>query len=144
METVYIKLLESGITYVPSKALHISGNNYKIIDIKEIDLENDATSIWEFFPGDVVKCKLKTKKFMPDNKVENILVADQLISLSNTFPNRKIHQLIFLIVSNTGNISSEELKSFEMEIEELCTSIKIFQKNHPLVKSWLNKNCKRR
>ena len=142
MNTIYIKLLESGVTYVPCKAMHISNMNYKIIDNEHLDLENDATSIWEYFPGDLVKCEIKSDNFLPKGNAEEILVANQLLSLSKSFPNRKTHQLIFLIVSNQGKINLEKLQGFKKEIKELCTSPGLFQRNHPLIKYWLEINCK--
>jgi len=142
MQTIYVRLLEGAITYVPCKAKCIFKDIYQIAEIKEIDLENDATAIWEFFPGDKVRCNLKIDKFLPYGKVEEILIAEELISLSQSFLNRKVFQLIFLIVSKLGDIDREKLQGFEEEIEYLCKTSEIVQKKHPIVKAWLEKYCK--
>ena len=123
---------------MPCKAIQISEDSYQIIENEDIDLDNDPTSIWEFFPGDIVKCRLKDDL---QSSTEEILVAEDLITLSPSWPNRKVYQLIFLIVGSLGNIKITELDNFKDEIKELCNNKSIIQRNHPIVKKWLQYYC---
>ena len=126
---IYIRLLEGPETLVPISARLLEGNTFEILDNPYLDLDEDVTSIWEFFPGDIVSCE----------KRGNDLRAKEL--LSSTFPDRRLYQIIFLIVSTLGNASVEDLKDFETEIGRLCTDSKILQRNHPVVQRWLLQNC---
>lgn len=135
MKEIYIRLLDGATAYVPCTAIHISNDNYQIVKIRELDIENDVTAIWEFFPGDLVKCKLNDDK---------VLFAESLISLSTSFKNRKVHQLIFRVVNSLGEISDSEISSFNDEIDYLINEEEVVQKNHPIVKKWLNKISKTR
>ena len=107
----------------------MSGGRYEIIDNPYLDLEGDISSIWEFFSKDIVRCIEK----------KGDLIACEL--MESTFPNRKIHDLIFNIVKNLGEIKLDELKGFYNEIKFLCANDKIIQKQHPVVKKWLKLNC---
>ncbi len=53
---IYIRLLEGPEVLVPVEAELMENNNYKIVSNEILDIEEDATSIWKFFPGDIVKC----------------------------------------------------------------------------------------
>ena len=154
IEIIYTRMLEGVTNYVPCEALRIRDTTYEIISNKDIDLESDATCIWEFFPGDKVKAMNKKEIVFPfgggvfipadaseceDCEEKTILLATELIS--STFPNRKLYQLIFLIVSSLGEISLDQLQGFENEIKRLCVDSIIAQRRHPVIKKWLNKNC---
>ena len=135
-------MLSAGVTYVPCEADCISDNKYKILANDEIDLENDATSIWSFFPGDIVSCKIIDHSYSYSTKrSEEILVADKLIEFSESFPNRKLFQLIYLIVQSLGNLSIEQFQYYQKEVKLLCSS-KLFQRNHPVIKEWMAMHCK--
>lgn len=138
-EIIYVRLLEGTETFVPINAKHIDENLYEIVHNKYLQLEDDATSIWEFLPGDVVRCIKKKDVFSPLKESNNtILLATELIS--STFPNRKLYKLIYMIVENLGNIEFSELKGFENEIKQLYDNKDIFQRNHPIVKKWIEKH----
>jgi hypothetical protein len=127
---IYIKLLEGTEAWVPVQAISYGNDIFEIRENQYLDLEEDVTSIWEFFPGDIVKCK----------KQDNHLVAYELVD--SKFANRKIHQLIFLIVKSLGKVEQYQLHKFEDEIKQLCLNKEIIQRQHPIVKEWLYKNCK--
>jgi hypothetical protein len=127
---IFIQLLEGAEIKVPCWALHIQNNIFEIIKNESLDLE-DKISIWEFFPGDLVKCEMVGENW----------VAKELIS--STFPARKIHQLIFLIVKSLGKIVFDELLQYKSEIQQLFKSETIMQKDHPVVRSWIEKNSDR-
>jgi hypothetical protein len=138
---VYVRMLEGVETFVPVVSRQIEGDKFEIISNNDLDLEEDATSIYEFFPGDVVECENKVDFYLPvQQRKENFLLATRLIS--TVFPNRKLYQLIYLIVKSLGEIRIKELSEFEEEIKQLCSDIRIIQRNHPVVKSWLNANCR--
>jgi hypothetical protein len=126
---IYIRLLEGVENKVPCEAEHIHSDVYKIIRNRYLDLQEDVTSIWEFFPGDIVKCKRDEDKF----------IAKEL--LSSQFPDRKLHQLIFLVVESLGKIKFEDLIEFEDEIEQINKRSDIIQLKHPVVQSWIKRHC---
>ena len=130
IEQIYIRLLEGTQTYVPLKARRMPDGSYKILDNPYLQLEDDITSIWEFFPGDVVQCR----------KEDNDLIAYEL--LASSFKNRRLYQLIFSIVLNQGDLSLVELDTFKDDIVKLCRARNIPQKDHPVVKKWLLSTCK--
>ena len=128
---IYIRLIDGALVFVPVAAEKISEDEFRILTTEELDLDNDATAIWEFFPGDIVKCKKDLKR--------NFIVADKLIS--SDFPNRRLHQLIFKIVESLGQLKPEDLEEFNQEIRKLLNkSYKLTQKKHPLVKAWIERN----
>jgi hypothetical protein len=114
---------------VPVKTKVVEKDLFEIIENQYLDLNNDATCIWEYFPGDIVKAE----------SVNDRLIAVELVKSS--FPNRKLFQLIFLIVANLGKIHPKLLKGYGHEINILNKTIDLPQRNHPLVKSWLSKYC---
>ncbi len=128
-EDIYIRLLEGTETWVPVPAISYGNGIFEIKENQYLDLEEDATSIWEFLPGDTVECVEQDKR----------LVALKLVN--SKFPNRKVYQLIFLIVKNIGKIKRYELLEFEDEIKQLCLNENIIQRQHPIVKKWLYENC---
>src|SRR5580658_3967742 len=135
---IYVRLIDGVEILAPCDAKYIGGEKFEIIRTENLDLDTDATSIWEFFPGDVVKCE----PYEGQSKFNTFginKVARQLIS--SIFPNRKLHQLIFLIVRSFGKITLDELKGFEPEIKQLCNDKGVCQRNHPVIESWLLKNC---
>jgi hypothetical protein len=74
-----------------------------------------------------VKCKKKGK----------MLVAHELIE--SDFPNRKMHQLIFNLVKNFGELGSDDLEIFQDEIKLLRSSnCEIKQRQHPIIEKWLH------
>ena len=129
MEDIYIKLLEGTETWVPVPAIRRGDNIFEILENQYLDLDGDTSSIWEFFPGDTVRC----------TRQGNDLMALELIN--SIFPNRKMHQLIFQIVSSSGEITLGQIRGFEDELKQLCSDNAIVQKRHPVVMNWLNKNC---
>lgn len=131
IENIYIRLLEGTETWVPVPATRHGENIFEIKANQYLDLEEDVSSIWEFFPGDVVKCENR----------EGDIIASELLKF--TFPNRKVHQLIFTIVKSLGEVAVNQLPEFAEEIKKLCLDKNIIQRQHPVVKSWLDKNCKR-
>ena len=141
IQTIYIRMLEGVETFIPVDARYISDNVFEIISNEDMDIEEDATCIYEFFPGDIVRCEKVKRIFLSLQKREKtFLLAIEL--LNSTFPNRKVHQLIFLIVKSVGKITRNQLQEFdEDEIKQLCSDSSIIQKRHPVVKMWLEKNC---
>jgi hypothetical protein len=124
-EKIYIRLIDGVETFVPVQAVRNDDSTFKIIDNDYLDLDTDVTSIWEFFPGDIVTCKQK----------EDYLLASEL--LGYTFPNRRLHQLIFLIVENFGNPTPDKLAGFDEEMRILTTDKGVIQIRHPMIKKWL-------
>lgn len=133
--TIYITLLEGTSVLVPVKARKINQNIYEILENDSFD-SNDATSIWEFFPGDLVECR--KDKDVDSN--EELTVASKLIE--SRFPNRNLHSLVFQIVKSLGKLEQEYLLHFKDEIKILCTDSPITQSNHPIVKKWVENICK--
>ncbi len=125
---IYVRLLEGGEAIVPCLGRHVENETYEIYANEHLDLENDATSIWEFFPGDIVLCERKG----------DILLAKELVSSS--VPNRKVHQFIFQLVSSLGNINPTDKDKYRDEIKSLSTETKINQRYHPIVNEWLREN----
>jgi hypothetical protein len=123
--SIFIRLIEGTVVLVPVKAKPMRGNLFEIIENPVIDLENDITSIWEFFPGDIVRVE----------SFENGLIAKELVN--STFPKRKIYELIFKIVYSVGDITLEKVADYKEEIDVLQKCNDIPQKNHPLIQSWL-------
>jgi len=129
MTNVYIKLLEGTESWVPVPAIRRGDNIFEILENRYLDLNGDISSIWEFFPGDTVRCA----------RQGNDLMALELIN--SIFPKRKMHQLVFWIVRSLGEITLSEMRGFEYELNHLCSDTAIVQKRHPIVMNWLNKNC---
>jgi hypothetical protein len=119
-------LLEGVEALVPVKAVLIESNLFRITENQFLDFE-DATSIWEFFPDDVVECEF-------DN---NIWIARKLVESS--IPDRELYQLIFRIVDRLGNLEIDESNQIRDTINELYRRNDIIQKQHPIVKNWLEK-----
>jgi hypothetical protein len=141
MKTIYIRMIDGVETLIPVNAKPIDNNIYEIIDNEDMHLDEDATCIYEFFPKDIVRCEIKQNSFFTIKKKECLFIlAYELIS--STFPNRRIHQLIFLIVKNLGKITFNQLQEFSHEIKYLYSNNDIIQKQHPVVKKWLIDNNK--
>ena len=66
-------------------------------------------------------------------------MANKLIS--SKFPNRKLYELILIIVKRQREIRIEKLKEYKECIYKLCTDRSIFQRNHPVIKAWIEENC---
>jgi hypothetical protein len=129
-ETIYVRLIEGVSVLVPVKAKPLGGETYLITENDLLDLENDATSIWEFFPGDVVRCTVEG----------NLVAAKEL--LESDFANRQLYTLLFRIVESIGKLSQKEKIEFREAIEELCKRRSaITQSRHPIVDQWLENNC---
>jgi hypothetical protein len=124
---IFVRLLEGPEIKVPCLALQIQNNIFEISKNDTLDLE-DKTSIWEFFSGDLVKCEKNGDNW----------VAKELIS--STFTNRRIHQLIFLIVKSLGEIGFDDLSEYKSELQQLLNSTNIKQKEHPVIRTWLDNN----
>lgn len=127
-DTVYVRLLEGTAAFVPCEAKLQSTGEFEIVRNPYVDLEEDATSIWEFLPGDTIECELKDGEWFAKRFVRS------------TLPDRKLHQLIFLIVESLGKIEVQSLQGYENEIKCLCDG-SIKQKEHPIVQAWLSKHC---
>ncbi|HLR38293.1 MAG TPA: hypothetical protein VK084_09615 [Chitinophagaceae bacterium] len=141
-QTIYIRMLEGVETFIPVKAKHLKGDLFEIINNEDLDLdlEEDATSIYEFFPGDTVKCEIQSNYFLPiQGKVETFLLASKLIS--STFIDRKLYELIFLIVKNFGKVELDKLEHFADEIKRICYDKSIVQRKHPVIQNWIKENC---
>lgn len=123
---IYIRLIDGTECLVPVKAALIEPNLFKITDNQYIDFE-DATSIWEFFPDDVVECEF----------TNDIWIARKLVESS--IPDRELYQLIFRIVDRFGNVEIDESIQIKDTINELVRRDDIIQKQHPVVKNWLEK-----
>ena len=124
---IYVRLLEGGEVLVPVKAVCIEANLFRIIENQYIDQE-DATSIWEFFPDEIVECELK----------DDIWIAKKLIESS--MPDRNLYRLIFRIVESAGNIEIKESDEMRESSKELFKRDDIIQKQHPTVKRWMDKH----
>ena len=153
-QIIYTRLLEGTTCYVPCEAIGIDENIFEIIKNNNIDLDNDVSQIWEFFPGDTVRCITKTEtvvnfdegilipvdsKESKNSEEKKILLASGLIN--SVFPNRRVYELIFKIVYSLGAITFDELQDYKNEIEIICFDTKFIQRNHPVVKMWLEVNC---
>jgi len=140
IQTIYIRMLEGVETFIPVIAKPIDDDIFEIISNEDMDLEEDATCIYEFFPGDTVRCEVMQDYFLPVQKrKETFMLSVELIN--STFPNRKVYQLIFLIVKSLGKITRNQLQEFDDEIKFLYSNNSIVQKRHPVVKKWLENNC---
>jgi hypothetical protein len=141
METIYIRMIDGIETFIPVQSKQIDNNIYEIIYNEDMNLDEDPTCIYEFFPKDIVRCKIKQNYlFSIKEKGRTFILASDLIS--STFPNRRIYQLIFLIVKNVGKITFNQLQEFENEIKYLYSNNDIIQKQHPIVNKWLTDNKK--
>ncbi len=128
--TIYIRLLEGIETWVPVLAYRKNDFIYEITENKFLDMDEDAASIWEFFPGDTVKC-------INDN---GELRAIELIA--SIMPDRGIYDLVFNIVEHLGTLSPEESIKYKKEIIKLCAMPHTPFKQHPIIKKWLKENCR--
>lgn len=132
-QTLYVRLLEGTETFVPCIGFRKSDLTYEIIENPYLDLDEDATSIWEFFPGDIVRC---------EKKELDILVAVELIE--SKMVNRKVYSLLYRIVFSLGELKSSDLVGYEAEYKMLCDGeLDIRQKDHPIVAGWIQRNCKK-
>lgn len=127
---IYVKLIEGVEVKVPVKAVQLEDSTYKIIEIEEYD-EKDWTAVWEFLPGDIVKCSSESYGILARSLVDS------------NHPNRKLYQLMFVILESGGEIKLDELGELRKEVDELCVTTKILQKKHPGVARWLLKNYKK-
>lgn len=136
MQQIYVRLIDGVEVFVPVVARQLDEDVYEIMEIPSFDLD-DFSSIWQFFPGDVVRCE---KKIFHNKNFG--LLANELIS--STFPDRKLHELIFLIVYSQGKVAVENLQGFQKEIKQFCNSHTVFQKNSviPAIKDWVYRCCK--
>ena len=126
---IYVRLIEGAEAFVPVKAESKEAGIFTITENPYLD-ESDETSIWEFFPGDTVKC----------SKNDNGWFAEEL--LESSLPNRGVYKLVFSIVKNLGSIDFYELVETEKDsIERLCAKDSIPQRKHPVVNRWLEGNC---
>lgn len=125
---VFVRLLEGTEIVVPCQALHIQKDIFEILKNNSLDME-DKTSIWQFFPGDLVKCEMRN----------GLYFAKEL--LSSTFPDREIHHLIFMLVESLGQIEYEYLKKYTSALKDLCVRKDILQLEHPIVLNWRRNNC---
>jgi hypothetical protein len=147
-------MLEGTTNYVPCQALVNGDGSYLIVKNDDLDLDGDATRIWQFFPGDTVRCTTVTETvfefgggvLIPVDPTEGkgcierkMLLATQLVT--STFPERNLHQLIFTIVRNLGELDEGHLEEYESEITQLCSDSLIVQRRHPIVKRWIEANC---
>ena len=128
-KTIYVRLIDGTSALVPVEAKQLDEQIFQITHNESLDLENDDTSLWEFFPGDVVECKLK----------DNLIVAEQL--LESGFPNRDFHALLFRLVDSDGKLSEAEVAAFQEQIKILLErKSPISQSEHPLIKKWIMEN----
>ena len=128
-KTIYIRLLDGTLAFVPVEARQLDEQIFQITDNDYLDLENDDTSLWEFFPGDVVKCKFQ----------DDLIVAEQL--LKSSCPNRNFHAVLFRILDSDGKLSEVETTKFQQEIKILLErKSPVSQSKHPLIKKWIMEN----
>lgn len=129
IKTIYIRLIDGTSALVPVEARQLDEQIFQITDNDYLDLENDDTSLWEFFPGDVVKCKFQ----------DDLIVAEQL--LESSFPHRNFHAVLFRILESDGKLSDAEIAKFQQEIKVLLErKSPVSQSNHPLIKKWIMEN----
>lgn len=124
---IFVRLIEGAETFVPCFGKVLENGLVEIYRNDYLDLENDATSIWEFLPGDIVRYETH----------DGNLWAKELIS--STVENRRVYELVFLIVHSLGKMTIEEAMVFSKEIDFLSKSDSVKQKNHPIVQKWINK-----
>jgi hypothetical protein len=128
-KTIYIRLIDGTSALVPVEAKQLDEQIFQITDNDYLDLENDDTSLWEFFPGDVVKCKFQ----------DNLIVAEQL--LESSFPHRNFHAVLFRILESNGKLNEAETAKFQQEIKILLDrKSPVSQSEHPLIKKWIMEN----
>ena len=121
-------MIEGVETYMPVDSEPIEKNVYKIVFNKYMDLESDLTSIYEFYPGDIVSCEI----------VDDILLAKKRVS--STFINWKYYHIIFRILETGGELPTNEFVEFENELLQLKNSRHIPQRDHPFISRWLELN----
>lgn len=153
-QIVYITMLEGTTNYVPCRALKNLEDTFIILENEDIDLDEDATCIWQFLPGDIVRCKLVKECFfefgggvlIPVSQDESvgcvekeILLATELIDSS--FPKRKLYSLLFAIVKSLGNLDPVQVEHYRDEILVLCADMHVVQRHHPIVSRWIRANC---
>lgn len=130
IKNIYVKLLDGTEALAPCRAVLLQKNIFRITDIESFDPE-DPTTIWEFLPNDVVECE-------PYN---DYLLATRLVE--SNFPNRRIYELIFKIVTNAGAVSPGQpaFAAYKDEIQALCRTDVVPQCKHPIIKEWRDKFC---
>ena len=128
-KTIYIRLLDGTSVLVPVEARQLDEQTFQITDNDYLDLENDDTSLWEFFPNDVVKCKSQ----------DDLIIAEQL--LESSFPHRNFHAILFRILDSNGMLSEVETAKFQQEIKVLLErKSPVSQSKHPLIEKWIMEN----
>src|SRR4051812_41192259 len=95
-KAIYIRLIEGTLAFVPVEAKQFDAQIFQITGNEYLDLENDDISLWEFFPGDVVKCNFQ----------DDMIVAEEL--LESRFPHRNFHAVLFRIVESEGKLTEAE------------------------------------
>ena len=123
---IYVHGIEWTDFYAPCQAKHCEKDIYTILENDSWDL-HDYTTIWEFFPGDIVKCK---------KKGNDLYAVERLGSI---FPNRKFHELVFHIVASHGDSKKEQLLWYEQEIKMLHDGF-LQKTQHPDIKKWVLNN----
>lgn len=126
---IFVRLLEGTEAYVPCYGNVLENGLVEITRNDYLDLEDDATSIWEFLPGDIVRYETH----------DGCLWAKELIS--STVENRRVYELVFLLVHSLGKITIEQTKAFSKEIDFLLKSDCFKQKCHPVVQKWIKENA---
>jgi hypothetical protein len=128
-KTIYIRLIDGTSVLVPVEARQLGEQIFQITDNDYLDLENDDTNLWEFFPGDVVNCKFQ----------DDLIVAEQL--LESSFPHRNFHAVLFRILDSDGKLNEVETVRFQQEIKILLERKSLVsQSEHPLIKKWITEN----
>jgi len=127
-KTIYIRLIDGTSCLVPVEATQLDDQIFQITGNDYLDLDDD-TSLWEFFPGDVVKCKFQ----------DDLIVAEQL--LESSFPHRNFHAVLFRILDSNGKLNEAETAKFQQEIKDLLErKSPVSQSAHPLIKKWIMEN----
>lgn len=128
-KTIYVRLIDGSSALVPIEAEQFDEMTFQITTNESLDLENDDTSLWEFFPGDIVECKVQN----------NLIVAEKL--LESSFPNRDFHALLFRVVDSGGELSESEAALFREQIKMLQEGKSpVSQSQHPFVRKWVKES----
>jgi len=128
-KTIYVRLIDGTLAFVPVEARQLDEQKFEITANQFLDLEDDNTSLWEFFPGDIVESKLQS----------NLIIAERL--LESSFPNRDFHALLFRLVDSKGELNEVETATFQEQIKVLLErKSPVSQSEHPLIEKWITEN----
>jgi hypothetical protein len=137
LKTIYVALIEGMKSFVPVEAKDLGSDVFLIVSSKLYDPDDDS-SLFQFIPGDKVRCKIDLKKDHQGNE-EKVFVADSLVS--SKIPGRNVQTLKFVIADQNGVLRPSQVEQFSDEIKALKAEIIKRKDNketpfHPAIVRW--------